>query len=167
MSSLFGDDLNSLAVWLDAEWLAGLMQARAMSAHSTPPLASTSRFFTHDPSHSGQSTPLSLSASADDSDAAAGTGTGDGGADDDDLDEDEEAWDEVDIPQAGAETGQAGEAGEDQGAAEGADAATAAERAAKGIEIVISRGGQAGAKGKGKGCVRHSLVRSSACGAVS
>ncbi|BGO95940.1 hypothetical protein JCM10020v2_007677 [Rhodotorula toruloides] len=130
-----------------------------MSAHSTPPLASTSRFFTHDPSHSGQSTPLSLSASADDSDAAAGTGTGDGGADDDDLDEDEEAWDEVDIPQAGAETGQAGEAGEDQGAAEGADAATAAERAAKGIEIVISRGGQAGAKGKGKGKAKGETAR--------
>ncbi|BGP11688.1 hypothetical protein JCM10049v2_007608 [Rhodotorula toruloides] len=130
-----------------------------MSAYSTPPLASTSRFFSHDPSHSGQSTPLSLSASADDSDAAAGTGTGDGGADDDDLDGDEEAWDEVDIPQAGAETGQAGGAGEDQGAAEGADAATAAERAAKGIEIVISRGGQAGAKGKGKGKAKGETAR--------
>jgi hypothetical protein len=78
--------------------------------------------------------------------------------DDDDPDEDEEAWDEVDIPQAGAETGQAGGEGVKHGAAEGgADAATAAERAAKGIEIVISRGGQAGKNAKGKGCVQRGL----------
>ncbi|BGP27913.1 DNA repair protein Rad4 [Rhodotorula toruloides] len=129
-----------------------------MSAHSTPPLASTSRFFSHDMSQSGRSTPLSLSASADDTDGTGGTGTVNGGMDEDDLDEDEEAWDEVDIPQAGAETGQPGE-GAVQGAAEGAAAALAAEGAAKGIEIVISRGGQAGANVKGKGKAKGETAR--------